>query len=63
MSTAEYVPASEALRLLGVKPATLYTYVSRGWVARVAQGGRRGSLYLRADLERGHQVGSGCFSG
>ena len=51
-ANADYVPAEEALRLLGVKPATLYTYVSRGWVTRVRARGGRGSLYLRADLMR-----------
>ncbi len=50
--TADYVPAAEALRLLGGTPATLYTYVSRGWVARVRARGGRGNLYLRADLMR-----------
>lgn len=42
----------EALALLGVKPATLYTYVSRGFIRRLATEGRRESLYLREDLER-----------
>lgn len=45
-----YVDLAEAVALLGVKPATLYTYVSRGWVTRVR--GARGSGYLRADLLR-----------
>ncbi len=53
MANAAYVALREAVVLLQVKPATLYTYVSRGWVDRIAApGGRRGSLYSRADLLR-----------
>jgi citrate synthase len=50
MARPTYVDLAEAVALLGVKPATLYTYVSRGWVTRVR--GARGSRYLRADLLR-----------
>ena len=50
MAKPTYVDLAEAVALLGVKPATLYTYVSRGWVTRVR--GARGSRYLRADLLR-----------
>jgi citrate synthase len=49
---AAYVTRSEALRILTVKPATLYTYVSRGWIRRIADRGRRPSLYLREDVDR-----------
>lgn len=52
MRKAAYVGLREAVGLLEVKPATLYTYVSRGWVSRVPAGRGRGSLYSRADLER-----------
>jgi citrate synthase len=38
-----------ALALLGVKPATLYSYVSRGLVRRIKQGRR--SRYHRGDVE------------
>ena len=37
---------------VGQAAATLYTYVSRGWVSRVPAARGRGSLYSRADLER-----------
>jgi citrate synthase len=50
MAKPTYVGLDEAIALLGVKPATLYTYVSRGWVTRLR--GARGSGYLRADLLR-----------
>jgi citrate synthase len=50
-----FVTAREAAGLLGVKPATFYTYVSRDEVRRVpAPEGSAGprKLYLRADVER-----------
>jgi len=49
---SEYVSGTEAARLLGVKPQTLYTYVSRGIIQSLptAKGQRR--LYLRSDIEK-----------
>ncbi len=47
-----YVTAGEAARLLDVKLATLYAYASRGLVARISAGRKRGHLYALADLER-----------
>lgn len=44
--------AEQATEALGVKRATLYTYVSRGWLQRRASGRGRRNLYLRADVER-----------
>ena len=50
---AEWIDAPEAASLLGVKTATLYTYVSRGLLRRVpAAEGRRGSRYSRIDIDR-----------
>ncbi|CAM4239236.1 citrate synthase [Corallococcus exiguus] len=46
------VSASEAAALLGVKLATLYTYVSRGLVRCVPVQGTKENRYARADLER-----------
>jgi citrate synthase len=46
-----WIPTAEAVRLLGVKRATLYTYASRGWVRTRRLDGRR-KLYHRADVER-----------
>lgn len=43
---------TEAAELLGVKPATLYTYVSRGWVRRVPHPDNKQSLYFRDDIEK-----------
>ncbi|MBU8895775.1 helix-turn-helix domain-containing protein [Corallococcus sp. M34] len=44
--------AAEAATLLGVKRATLYTYVSRGLVRCVPEPGTKENRYVRADLER-----------
>jgi citrate synthase len=51
-SLAKYITRIEALRMLQVKPATLYTYVSRGWIRRLATPGRKQSLYYREDVDR-----------
>jgi len=47
-----YLTAAEASELLGIKPATLYAYVSRGVVKSYRQGIRRARLYREADLHR-----------
>lgn len=47
----EYLTVKEAARLLGVKPATLYAYVSRGVLTSYRQGIRRQRLYRRAQVE------------
>src|SRR5256885_13810013 len=47
----EYLSVKEAARLLGVKPATLYAYVSRGVLRSYRQGIRRQRLYRRAEIE------------
>ncbi|MEO6796526.1 MAG: helix-turn-helix domain-containing protein [Candidatus Dormibacter sp.] len=46
-----YLSSSEACALLGVKPATLYAYVSRGLLRSYRQGIRRQRLYRRRDLQ------------
>lgn len=50
MRPSEWIDRAEAVRLLGVKPATLYTYVSRGLIQRSKAG--RTSRYRRADVLR-----------
>jgi citrate synthase len=47
----EYLTVDEAARLLGVKPATLYAYVSRGVLRSYRQGIKRQRLYRRAEVE------------
>jgi excisionase family DNA binding protein len=47
----EYLTVDEAARLMGVKPATLYAYVSRGILRSYRQGIRRQRLYRRAEIE------------
>lgn len=49
-SNDEFVTASEACALLGVKPATLYAYVSRGMLKSFQQGKRRQRRYRRSEL-------------
>jgi excisionase family DNA binding protein len=47
----EYLTMDEACAVLGVKPATLYAYVSRGRLRSFRQGMRRQRLYRRDDVE------------
>jgi citrate synthase len=47
----EFLTGDEAARLLGVKPATLYAYVSRGILRSYRQGIKRRRLYRRAEVE------------
>ncbi|HEY3110499.1 MAG TPA: helix-turn-helix domain-containing protein [Chloroflexota bacterium] len=48
---SDYVSAIEAAGILGVKPATLYAYVSRGLVRSYRRGLKRARLYRRSELE------------
>jgi excisionase family DNA binding protein len=47
-----YLSAGEASELLGIKPATLYAYVSRGVLRSYRQGIKRQRLYRRRDVDR-----------
>lgn len=47
----EFLTVDEAARLLGVKRATLYAYVSRGVLKSYRQGIKRQRLYRRAEIE------------
>jgi excisionase family DNA binding protein len=47
-----YLTVDEAAALLGVKPATLYAYVSRGILRSYRQGMKRQRLYRRAEVEQ-----------
>lgn len=49
---SSYIGASEAARLLGVTPATLYAYVSRGRVNRSTGADGRTSLFAFDEIER-----------
>lgn len=46
-----FLDGDEACRMLGVKPATLYAYVSRGIVKSYKQGIKRQRLYKQSELE------------
>ena len=47
----EWIRAGEAARRLGVKPATLYSYVSRGVLRRRTDADGRSSLFDAAEVE------------
>lgn len=51
-SGSDYLTRAEALEILGIKPQTLYAYVSRGLIHSVPQPDGRSSFYLREDVER-----------
>jgi citrate synthase len=48
----DFYTVEEACAVLGVKPATLYAYVSRGRLRSYRQGMRRQRLYRRAEVDR-----------
>ena len=48
----DFLTAAEAARRLGVKPATLYAYVSRGVLSRVRAPDGRASLFGAEEVER-----------
>src|SRR3954470_18649142 len=48
----DYLSRAEALEILGIKPQTLYCYVSRGYIRSLPQPGGRSSYYSREDVER-----------
>lgn len=47
----DFLARDEVLRLLRIKPQTLYAYVSRGRIRRVQRPGGRASFYNREDVE------------
>jgi len=49
---SDYLNATDAARMLRIKPQTLYTYVSRGLIRSVAQLDRKQRLYYREDIEK-----------
>lgn len=48
----DYVSREDALRLLGVKRPTLYTYVSRGWIHSLPLNEGRKHVFSREDISR-----------
>jgi excisionase family DNA binding protein len=52
MNGEEFLTAKETCALLGVKPATLYAYVSRGLLRSYRQGIKRMRLYRRHEVEK-----------
>lgn len=47
-----YLTVEEVCRLLDVKPATIYAYVSRGVLRSYKQGIKRQRLYRQDEIER-----------
>ena len=47
----EFLTVDEAATRLGIKPASLYAYVSRGVIRSYRQGIKRQRLYRRAEVE------------
>lgn len=62
---SSWMSADEASKALGVKPETLYAYVSRGLLASEREPGSRRSRYRRGDVERlaGRQRAGGRAGG
>ena len=52
MDGEEFLTAQEACGILGIKPATLYAYVSRGLLSSYRQGIKRMRLYRREEVDR-----------
>lgn len=52
INDVDYVSSSEALRMLSIKRASLYTYVSRGLIRTTAHDDGRRRLYLKTDIEK-----------
>ena len=51
-SNPDYLTRDEVLAILGIKPQTLYAYVSRGLIHSVPQPDGRSSFYVGEDVER-----------
>ncbi|MBV8931821.1 MAG: helix-turn-helix domain-containing protein [Kutzneria sp.] len=51
-SEQRYLTTAEVAHRLGVKPETVYTYVSRGLLRRVPAKGRRRSLFALTEVDR-----------
>ncbi|WP_423141682.1 citrate synthase [Parablastomonas sp. CN1-191] len=51
MSDRLYVSAAEAAQMLGIKPQSLYAYVSRGKIRSLSIPGQRNRTYWRSDIE------------
>jgi len=52
MDNPDYVTREEAIQALQIKPATLYSYVSRGLLRRIKDRDLRRSMYLQEDIDR-----------
>lgn len=52
VNDVDYLSSDEVMKALGIKKASLYTYVSRGLVRTIKQPGqKKANLYLKADVD------------
>jgi hypothetical protein len=52
VNDVDYLTSEEVMHALGIKKASLYTYVSRGLVRTIKQPGqKKANLYLKADVD------------
>ncbi|WP_028603816.1 citrate synthase [Ottowia thiooxydans] len=52
VNDVDYLSSEEVMKVLGIKKASLYTYVSRGLVRTIKQPGqKKANLYLKADVD------------
>lgn len=66
MSDSDYIPATDAIAVLGISAATLYAYVSRGLIESRPGEDHRSRVYRRRDVERlasRKRVGRGAARG
>jgi citrate synthase len=49
---SDHFSAKQAADFLRIKPQTLYSYVSRGWIRSIGKDKKQGFLYAREDVER-----------
>ena len=52
VNDVDYMDREEALKILGIKKESLYTYVSRGLIKTIAEPGKKARLYRKVDIEK-----------
>ena len=52
INDVDYLDREAALKMLGIKKESLYTYASRGLIRTLSEPGKRTSLYRKSDIEK-----------